>query len=220
MVAIAAITNVMIYYFEYRTLVLDGGVPASEVVDFPKYMDVYLTNQEIRMGRGGHATAPIGEFGYWLAVIDFVGFLAGGVCIYFWLLSSKFCKACEKYYRKRAERTRYFGSTYSASDYYDGLFNHYVDSDEFSHQARIGAAKTVSGPSQIMIKTTLLGCPSCKGQLWRDEVSSWNGKEWKSQDKLARLITIPEGLDMTDVVKGPETFPVLADPGDAEAEPA
>ena len=212
MVVIAAITNLLIYYFEYRTLILDDGTPASQAVGFGKYMNVFLTHQEIRTARGAQVSTPVGDFGYWLASIQFVGFLVGGLCIYGWLVSSPFCKLCNKYYRKKAERARYFGNPEAASEYYDGLFSNYVNSEAFAKQACVGSPKVVQGPRRMMIKTTLLGCPQCKGQVWRDEVSVWSGRDWKSQDKLARLITIPEGVDLTEVLKG---TPRLAAPPDA-----
>jgi hypothetical protein len=207
MVVIAAATNVLIYYFEYATLVLDNGVRASQIVSFPTYMRVYLSNQEISVGPALQTHTSIGKFGYWLAGLDFLGFLAGAVCIYFWLIRSQFCKTCEKYLRKCAQRIRYFGSADDAGHYYDGLFSNPVDSDAFLRQAKIGSLKVVTGSNQMMIKTTLLGCPKCKDQVWRDEVSGWNGKEWKELSNLERLIAIPSGTDLTAALNGPGSSP-------------
>jgi hypothetical protein len=83
MILIAGATQLLIYYLQYTTLVLDDGTKASDLVSFARYLDISLTSAHYRIGRGAQVdTGAVGDFGYWLAVIQCVGFLAGGLFIY------------------------------------------------------------------------------------------------------------------------------------------
>src|SRR5690606_39799087 len=61
MIIVAAATNLVIYYLEYQTLVLDDGTRASALVGFAEYLDISLTQTELRIGRGATPAGPIGE---------------------------------------------------------------------------------------------------------------------------------------------------------------
>jgi len=197
MIIVAAATNLLIYYLEYQTLVLDDGVRASSIVTFSQYLDVSLTQQELRIGRGATPTGPIGQFGYWLAIIEFVGFLVGGLFVVLMLFIAPTCKSCNLFYRRRAVRERHFDSADAAGEYYDNLFTIPVDSPEFAAKSNLGA-----DTGNFRMTTTLFECPKCKEQMWRDEAAVWNGQDWKHLNKLERSVLIPEGLDMAPLLRG------------------
>lgn len=196
MIAVAAATNLLIYYLEYQTLVLDDGTRASAVVGFAEYLDISLTQTELRVGRGATPTGPVGEFGYWLAIIEFVGFLVGGLFVVLMLFTAPTCKPCNLFYRRRAVKERHFESGDAAGAYYDNLFANPVDSVEFAAKSNLGASK-----GNVRMTTTLFECPKCKVQMWRDEAAVWNGQDWKHLNDLERSILIPEGLDMTPLLR-------------------
>ena len=79
MIVIAALTQVLIYWAEYKTLVVDG-TNVSDFIPFTQYLDITMTSAHMKMGRALTSDmGEVGSFGYWLAFFDFIGFLGGGV---------------------------------------------------------------------------------------------------------------------------------------------
>ena len=93
-------------------------------------------------------------------------------------------------------KERHFDSIDGAGAYYDDLFTFPVDAPEFAAKSNLG-----SGAGNYRMVTTLFECPKCKVQMWRDEAAVWNGQDWKHLHKLERSILIPEGLDMTPLLR-------------------
>jgi hypothetical protein len=202
MILIAGATQLLIYYLEYTTLVLDDGTKASALVSFTRYLDISLTSAHYRIGRGGQVdTGAVGEFGYWLAVIQFIGFLVGGFFIFIILLSYPVCTKCQKYFRLLAKRSKHFETTDAFTTYYDNIFRLPVDSIEFAtaiikeHKLRNVAKGTIS------LETRLYGCPSCKSQMIEDKVSVWNGREWKSANALGRKVALPDNVNLATIFR-------------------
>lgn len=79
MVLIAAFTQILIYYMEYSTLVLEDGTNATDVVTFFQYLDLSFTKAHYSFGRAAqHDMGEAGNFGYWMAIFQFFGFMFGG----------------------------------------------------------------------------------------------------------------------------------------------
>jgi hypothetical protein len=202
MILIAGATQLLIYYLQYTTLLLDDGTKASDLVSFARYLDISLTSAHYRIGRGAQVdTGAVGDFGYWLAVIQFVGFLLGGLFIYVVLLSYPVCTRCQKYFRLLAKRSKHFETTDAFATYYDNIFRLPMDSNEFAaaitkeHKLRKVAKGT------ILLETRLHGCPSCKSQIIEDKVSVWNGREWKSTDALGRRVVLPDNVNLSTIFR-------------------
>lgn len=203
MVVIAGLTQILIYWLGYETMVLPDGRKVAGLVPFFAYMDVILTKAHYRIGRALQSdTGEIGEMGYWMAVAQFVGFLLGGVSIFFYLKAKLICAACKLYLRPLAKKTKVFADSASAATYFDPLFHLPVDGPEFAGLIRSEAqvAKDVAGA--IQVQTSLLGCPQCKDQVIEEKVQGYNGKEWKSIDNLTRRLNIPPGVDLAPVFRG------------------
>lgn len=201
LVALAGLAYVSVYYFEYRWTVLNDGTLVSSAISFSRYLDLTLSSQTVYAGRGGHARAELGGAGYWLAIVDFIGFLLGGAWIYVALATSRACRSCGQYLRKRADRVRYFATTDDASDYYDGLFDHLITSDEFARKASLGTHRS---PGTVAVKmiTHLLDCEGCHRQLWVDTASAWRGNGWKELPDLERAVVVPPEANVARFVRG------------------
>jgi hypothetical protein len=201
MVAIAAIAQFSIYYLEYATMVVDGE-KISDYVPFEQYLDIVLTKSHYRMGRAGTVdTGEIGSAGYWIAAIQFLGFLLGGISIYFILLTKPVCDKCKAYFRPLAKKIKTFEDADSCSAYYDVLFTHPVDSDEFADLIMQDQKVEKIERGAITVQTALNGCPSCKTQLIIDNVSIYNGNDWKDISDLDRRVLIPEGINLKPIFR-------------------
>ncbi len=200
MLLIAAFTQILIYYLEYSTFVLDNGMKASDIVPFAQYLDISLTKAHYRIGRGMHDTGEVGEFGYWLAIFQFIGFMLGGIAVYFILLDRPECKQCKKYFRPLASKNKNFFSTEDFAEYYDNIFQHPFDLENFAKKIKqVFSAKPSKGA--ILLEEKLHGCPQCKSQMVSNKVKVYNGESWNDVNKLTRHILMPNDVNLVDVFK-------------------
>jgi hypothetical protein len=199
MIVIAGLTQLLIYYTQYATLIIDGQ-RVSDFVSFGQYLDVTLTTAHYRVGRGAQLdTGEVGQFGYWLAVIQFIGFLVGGFVAFGHLLSHPVCSHCKKYLRVLAKSEKAFPSGEDLATYHDTLFQLPADSRDFAQMAKAEHKATGKGTWKMTMK--LFGCPECKIQTIGNEVHVYNGKEWRSVNQLARKYAIPPGVDLAGVFR-------------------
>ena len=201
MVVIAGLTQLLIYWMGYATMVLDDGRKVADLVPFGQYLDISLTKAHYRIGRGATDTGEVGTFGYWMAVIQFVGFLVGGIAIFMFLRVKAVCLTCDRYLRPLAKKQKDYPNAESAGAYFDTLFTLPVDGPDFA--ALIKTEAKVPKPQQgaLHFDTTLLGCPTCKAQMIEEKVKGYNGKEWKDINNLDRRVNIPSGIDLSPVFR-------------------
>jgi hypothetical protein len=195
MAVITALTQLLIYYLEYATFDVDG-VPASQLVSFTEYMDISLTRAHYSIGRAAQIdTGEIGDTGYWLALLQFIGFMLGGVFLYFYLAARPFCERCGKFFRLLKSKLDVFPDVEEFSAYYDSEFVDPVDSAAFAARvAQVHEAKVENGA--VKLETRLLECPGCHEQLVRESVEVLRG-EWKPVPELTRGVAIPKGIDVS-----------------------
>ena len=200
MVVIAGVTQLLIYYMEYSTFVLEDGRRVSDLLPFSRYIDISLTEAHYSVGRGMRDTGKVGSFGYALAIIQFIGFLIGGLGVFGFLMSKPVCQKCNMYFRPLSKRAKVFTDAESGAQYYDDLFKHPTDGPEFL--AMISSdVKSEAKKGSLSIETTLYGCPKCKSQLIEDEVTIHNGEEWKEVKELNRRVVIPDGVNLTNAFR-------------------
>jgi hypothetical protein len=201
MVIVAAVAQIAIYYAEYATMVLENGTKTSSLISFPDYLDRYLTKMHMRVGRGAQDAGEVGSFGYWLAVIQFVGFLVGGVAVFIFLKGYPTCQACGRYLRTLFKYKQNFNAQEEFSLYYETVFQHPVDSPGFAEWMQWQPHQGKTKPGSILAVTTLRGCPHCKTQMISQDVKVMTAKEWKDVPELTRHIRIPDGIDLKPVFK-------------------
>jgi len=87
MVMIAALAYFLIYWLEY-THVHDG-----DAATFWEFVQSRWTHTRLR-GRGSF---NVSVFGYVLGLLEFIGFLLGGLCVYWFLAEREMCPSCNLY---------------------------------------------------------------------------------------------------------------------------
>jgi hypothetical protein len=202
MIVVAAFTQALIYWLEYRTLVIDGIV-VSNVIGFAQYLDISFTHSEMRFGRALQFNGgEVGSFGYWLAVIEFIGFLVGGAFVYMALAAQPTCLECQKYLRPSLKKKDSFSDVEELAPYYDNVYTYPVDSTEFAaHVGReFSAGKAQKGT--INLTTTVYECPKCFTQSVLEHVQVFNGRDWKDVNELRRFVNMPDGIDVRRAFSG------------------
>lgn len=199
---VTAAAQLVIYYGEYRSLVLDDGTMASDAIGFWDYLDTYLRSMHLKAGHGGHIdSGEVGDFGYWLAVIDFIGFILGGFFVFFMLQTYPTCWKCSRYLRKITKTGQMFADHEQFGKYYDTLFLHPVDSKPFADLMKGNPKVRKPALDTVLIGSDLLGCAHCKTQLLAQKVQILGKKGWKDIPKLTRNVRLPDGVDLRQVVK-------------------
>lgn len=124
-----------------------------------------------------------------------------GVAIFGLLSDRPLCTVCEKYLRTLASKTKSFETTDEFAPYYDGLFEHPIDSPEFASmiQTKFKAKKIDKGA--VTLSEALCACPKCKAQTISHKVQIHSGNDWKDISELNRLIALPEGANVKEAFK-------------------
>jgi len=201
MVLIAGAAQLLIYWIGYATMVLEDGRKVADFVSFGQYMDLILTKAHYRIGRRQYDMGEVGTMGYWIAAAQFVGFLIGGLSIYFVLKARPVCQACNLYLRPLAKKQKVFADADAAGGYYNRLFTVPVDGPEFEALIKSEAKVKKVAQGALQVDTLLLGCPTCKAQMIEEKVKVFDGKEWVDVDKLHRRVNIPQGIDLAPVFR-------------------
>ncbi|MGY3551201.1 hypothetical protein [Bradyrhizobium sp. USDA 4469] len=199
MVVVAAATMLLIYYLDYATFVLDDGRRVADLVDFGSYADLVLTKAHMRLGRGaGVDSGEVGQMGYALAGIEFVGFLIGGAATFFFIKGLWRCAECGSYLRRlKTKKTKEL--TFDEANKVIELF-------------KTGDLGTVQGVmawapperaldrngQKALISFDLHGCPKCKTEVISAKVNAFNGKEWKEVPALTTRRDLLSGLSLRD----------------------
>lgn len=202
MIAIAAFTQMLIYWLEYVTLTIDGR-HIADVIPFGQYLDIILTTAHYKMGRAMQAdVGEVGSFGYWLAIFQFVGFLVGGAFVYLHLKTQSACPDCGKYLRSVAKKGDSFSDIDDFARYYDNVYAHPVDSPEFAEHVGAEYAAGAATKGTINLTTAVLECPQCFGQSVQESVQIYNGRDWSDVGDLGRWVAMPKGIDVRPVIGG------------------
>jgi hypothetical protein len=199
MVFVAATTMLLIYYLDYATFVLNDGRKASDLIDFESYVDLILTKSHMRVGRGaGVKTGEVGEMGYALAAIEFVGFLIGGAATFMLIKGLPRCADCGSYLRKlKAKKTKEL--TFDETDKLIDCFNR----GDLSMVQEVIAwspaeRKLERNIQKAIITFNLLGCPKCGTEAIAVNVNAFNGKEWNEVPALKSRRDLTSGSSFRD----------------------
>jgi hypothetical protein len=201
MVMIAGLTQLLIYWLGYATMVLDDGRRVADLIPFGEYLDLLLTTAHYRMARASDM-GEVGTFGYWLAAIQFAGFLVGGLSIFISLREKPLCQSCNSYLRPLAKKQKSFADAEAAGGYYNRLTTLAVDGQGFAALIRSEAKVDKVAKGAMQVDTSLLGCPACKAQMVEEKFQGYNGQEWKDLSKLDRRVNVPPGVDLSPVFRG------------------
>ena len=186
LVLVAVLTMFLIYFLDYQTLVLDNGVKAADVVDFGTYIDVVITKSHMRVGRGMTDTGEVGGLGYGLLAIRFVGVLVGGLIVFFALKALDLCETCNVYYKKIATKSTLHASAEHGQAMYEKM--HTGLTDDYKE----AMSTTVKGDAAVMIKYTLMRCPSCSDEFINEEFSvKTDNKDWTEVASLKGKTRVP-----------------------------
>jgi hypothetical protein len=196
MVIVSAGTMLLIYYLDFMTFVLDDGRKASDLVDFSTFVDVMLTKSHMRVTRAARDVGEVGQMGYLLALVEFVGFLIGGASMFGIIRGQLRCPDCDAYLRKlKTKKTKEL--TIDEADQVVRLFRGGDISIVQQLMAWAPAARSLD-KEKAVVNFDLYGCPKCKTELIVAKVSVFDGREWKEVPTVETRRQLTEGLSLRD----------------------
>lgn len=202
MAIVAGATQFLIYWLGYALAVHRSGHTFAEVIPFRDYLGRMLTHSHYSMGVNGTPMLDVGEtgdFGYVLAAIQFVGFVAGSVMVWSRLRLQPVCQPCDLYLRRLARNVKHFDGSESANGFFRVIFTLPMGSPEFAQLMRrkpVRANRFKVKHGAALITTTLLGCPGCRQQVVNQTVRRFQGREWKDDRSLTRNVRVPDAVDL------------------------
>ena len=202
MVLIAAFTHLLIYATEYETEVSKQGRRTADRMDFEDYMDRTLTKTHVHTAiKRDIDLGEAGDWGYWLALLRFGGFAAGGVFVFVLLRAKPVCPSCQRYFRTLSKKkVKSFASREDALRHRQELHATAMDGPDFA--AKLGAtlkAEAMKGSARIM--AVLHGCPACKGQMIEEVFEVRGDKAWERDGKLGLRTPVPSGINLQSAFK-------------------
>lgn len=201
MVLIATFTQILIYWFEYKSLVIDGA-HVDQFIPFWRYVDVSLTSARLTVSHmPGFPSPEIGSLGYVLAVLDLIGFQVGGWYVYIMLGDQPTCGKCNKYFGSTLVKKHTFEDWDAFYPYYDAVYEHPIDTPEFSRHVSEEHSVKRGGQGTVRIATSVLECPQCHDQFVSEIVKVHRGKDYEEETGLRRLVAIPAGVDIRPAFK-------------------
>lgn len=200
MMMVAACTQLLIYVLEYQVAEADG-VRAANVLSFGEYLDLTLTRGHVLLSDRGREVdmGAAGSDGYFYAGLELIGLIVGGCWVFFALLRQPTCPVCEKYLRTLATKDDVFRDDESFFAYYNGEFDHPVDSLEFARH--VGTRHRAFG-GRIAIHTSVQACPTCGTQSVDETVRVFQGDNWVEAENLSRVVDIPPSVNVAAAYKG------------------
>ena len=201
MVVIATFTQVLIYWLEYKSLVI-GDVHVDQFISFWRYVDVSLTSARITVSHMAAFPSPeIGSLGYVLAVLDLIGFQVGGWYVYILLGDQPTCRRCNKYFGSTLVKKHAFEDWDAFFPYYDAVYEHPIDTPEFSRHVSEEHSVKRGGQGTVRIATSVLECPQCHDQFVSEIVKVHKAKDYEEETGLRRVVAIPAGFDIRAAFK-------------------
>lgn len=103
-------TFFLIHYLSYITLEIEGK-RVSDYIPFWQYLDIAIRSASMEFRYRGAvklgSTGELGAFGYVFAVLQVIGFAAGGFAVYAHLVSKPYCEKCSRYLSGKGRQVRY-----------------------------------------------------------------------------------------------------------------
>lgn len=179
MAVVGASTWLYVHWSEYSALTFPDGSPISSRVGFWEYFTYTAEHQTLTIksrGSGSRETGELGVLGYARELLQLLGFLGGGVAVWFFLDSRERCDPCRRYAKvrpllKKVSPDHFFGTLEKAQ----------VELPDVNEDA---AAKLGKRPL-LGLDLSLSRCPKCQAQWARPFVITQNGNS-EGREKLKR----------------------------------
>lgn len=182
-------TFLLIHYLSYVTLEVEG-TPVSDFVSFWQYLDIAIRSTSmgfsVRTVEVG-STGELGDLGYLVALLQILGFAAGGFAVYAYLESQAYCEACSRYLTRKGRLMRYTadaeGLQASVAQIFDLVGAGSVVTAIETHK-NFGSA-THGKNDHLRSMFEVRHCKKCHQHWVKFSVEKQSGNDWKEISELS-----------------------------------
>jgi len=197
----AAFALGVIYYSEYSALLLGNGRRLADSIGFSAYLEIRLTTAHLRPVRGGDPGDP-GILGYGVPVVQFAGFILGGLTTSLFRRGRPVCLSCSHELRQVVAGHQHFNDYDTFEAYYENVLELPLDGPEFADWMRYDPAGGQLREGSVLVVSTLRECPCCRSQRLDQAVRVLEKAGWRASPKRARDMDVPDGMDLRPVFYG------------------
>lgn len=183
-------TFFLIYWLQYLSFEVDGKSLSEYGMSFLTFLQISLTKAEYSLAHSSKGF-EVGAFGYVLAALQLLGFLAGGAVLYFALLAAPFCSGCEKYLKKIFSMTKQFEAPEQAKPFVEKLHAAEPFSADYFALVQQQEAKIKIRDGATKIDWTLHQCPACREERVDEKLQIFRGRDWSEASGAARSMVVP-----------------------------
>ena len=168
---------------------LIDGKSVSDYVSFGQYLDIAIRSTSMEFSFRATeigATGELGGLGYGVAILQILGFAAGGLAVYVYLVSIPYCERCSRYFAAKGKQTRY---TADPEGLQAATVQVFSDFGEGAVTAAIEKHRMFGNPkfqkgNHLRSVIEVRHCKKC-GQHWvKYVVERQSGNEWKEISDL------------------------------------
>jgi hypothetical protein len=190
--AMLAVTTASWLLYFFLMYLGSGGADTGPFIDWLKE---HFTSMRFKMHRSSTGEQT-GKFGYGLALLQLVGYLAP-VFMYFAILRGKaFCMPCEKFYKQAGRLSKRFKTTDALKSYLVALNSKQAFSYEHCDALAQSLETVKDAELAATLNYTLRQCPGCKSELLSSDAAVKQGKQWAVIKDLSKTYKVPEGSSM------------------------
>ena len=177
-----------IHYLTYSTLEIEGQA-VSDYVPFAQYLDIAIrsTSMEFRFRAAEiGSTGELGGIGYGIAILQILGFAAGGFAVYGYLVSMPYCERCSRYLSGKGKQMRYTGDAEGLQATTVQIFSDFGNGAVASaiQQHKAFGNSTYQKGTHLRSVFEIRHCQKC-GQHWvKYVVEKESGNDWKEIPEL------------------------------------
>lgn len=180
MAVVGASTWLYMHWGEYQATTFANGTPISDSVGFWEYWTYTTEHQTLTIksrGSSSHETGELGMLGYGRELLQLLGFLGGGIAVWFILDSRERCDPCRRYAKvrnllKKVSPDEFFGASDQAK----------VEFPNIDEQVTTKLGKR----ALLGLGLNLARCPKCEAQWARPYIVVNNGNH-EGRDMLERF---------------------------------
>lgn len=183
-VSVSIATFFLVHYLDYRFLTVDGKA-ARDFVSFAGFLSFVLSHQSVQFGVGSHgigSAVQLGLWGYLYALLQVVGFAAGGFVIYLYLEALPYCRRCAKYLAAKEKQAR-FTTDRKKIDECAAQMKQQVNAgriqEAIAMHAVFGDAKPVNVRTSLRSLVEIKRCKDCNQHWMRFSISRHGQGDWQ-----------------------------------------
>ena len=197
--SVSVSTYFVINYLNYSMLEINGK-HVADVVPFGTYLNAVWTTTSMDFRVRGvkvGESAEMGSLGYVYAVLQMVGFAAGGLCVYWYLRSIPFCERCSKYFKTTSKHEQYSENRQGMADTYSAILGLLAQGQGEGASELVARLNQNRKKKVYRLLLKFWQCEGCSRKMFEIIVQHRDGRNYVDIPKLHIRENLPISSDVS-----------------------